>query len=718
MNEISDRLYELLPAMHRRLDADEGHPLRALLQVIEEQSTILEADIEQTYENWFIETAESWIVPYLAELVGYDPVHAASEVGDPATPQGEALNRVLTPRRDVANTIRNRRRKGTLALLEDLALDVAGWRARAVEHFRLLVKAQSLDYLHLDRARTVDLRDGDALELLGSPFERLAHTVDVRRPSGPTPTGRFNLPNVALFVWRLKTYPVTSTSAYCLEEAGPHNFAFSILGNDAPLFARGEPEAEVAIADEANLPVRIRRHALEQDVAGAGGRLYGTDGSISVAIGEDRDAVPPERIVVADLTGWTYAARRGTVALDPELGRLSFPPHEAPDEGVWVSYRYGFADDIGGGEYMRTVSQALGATVYPVGGSGEDGDSVEPLATIGEALARWRDEQPLDAVIECRESGYYVDPIDIELQADQSLQLRAAPGVRPVIRLLDRQPGRADSLRVRGESGSRFMLDGLLVTGRPIRAEGELASLRIRHSTLVPGWSLQPNCDPRRPAEPSIELIETGACLLIEHSIVGSIQVSRDAVAAEPSRIEISDSVVDATSEEREAIGGVGWPLAHATLAIARSTVIGQVQAHAVELAENSILLGSACIARSQVGCIRFSYVTPGSRTPRRHRCQPDLVVAAVTGEGLVQDRLRRREARRVRPLFSSLRYGTPDYCRLMVDCADEVRHGADDRSEMGVFHDLFEAQRRTNLEVRLHEHVPAAADVGIHLVS
>jgi hypothetical protein len=36
----------------------------------------------------------------------------------------------------------------------------------------------------------------------------------------------------------------------------------------------------------------------------------------------------------------------------------------------------------------------------------------------------------------------------------------------------------------------------------------------------------------------------------------------------------------------------------------------------------------------------------------------------------------------------------------------------------MGVFHDLFEPQRRTNLEVRLHEHVPAAADVGIHLVS
>jgi hypothetical protein len=724
MNEIGDRLYELLPAVHRRLDKAQGYPLRALLAVIEEQVDFLEADIDQSYENWFIETAESWVVPYLAELIGYDPVHAAGEVGDPATPGGEARNRVLTPRRDVANTIRNRRRKGTLALLEDLAFDVAGWPARAVEHFRLLVETQSLDYLHLDRARTIDLRDGDALELLGSPFERLPHTVDARRPAGCTPVGRFNLPNVGLFVWRLKTYPVTSTSAYSLEEAGAHNFTFSILGNDAPLFARPEPEADVGIADEANLPVRIRRRMLERDLAAEEPRLYGPEGSIVVALGAERSVVPAEQLVVADLSDWAYVARRGTVVIDPELGRLSFPPHDAPDEGVWVDYRYGFADDIGGGEYVRTVSQPRGAAVYPVGGpdpvgraDGGDG-AVETFATLGEALSRWREDQPLHAVIELRESGYYVDPIELDLRADQSLQIRAAVGVRPVIRMLDRQPGRADSLRVRGEKASRFTLDGVVLKGRPIRAHGDLASLTIRHSTLVPGWDLRSNCDPRRPAEPSIELIETGACVVVDHSIVGSIQVSRDAVQADPSRLEITDSIVDATSAEREAIGGVGWPSAHVVLDVARSTVVGEVQVHAIDVAENTIFLGSMCVARSQIGCIRFSYVQPGSRTPRRHRCQPDLVVAAVPGDDAVADRLRHRERRRVRPQFASLRYGTPDYARLAVGCAEEIRRGADDRSEMGVFHDLFEPQRRINLEVRLDEHVPAAADVGIHLAS
>ena len=716
MNEGRDRLNELLPAVHRKRDAEEGYPLRALLQVIEGQGDVLEANIEQLYENWFIETAETWMVPYIGDLVGYRPVHEAGEPGDPATEGGLALNRVLIPRRDVANTIGHRRRKGTLALLEDLAFEVAGWRARAVEFFKLLVETQALNYLHLDRGRTVDLRDGDALELLGSPFERLAHTVDVRRPSSRygsprSEAGRFNLPSVGVFVWRLRTYSVTGTSAYCLEEAGSHNFTFSILGNDSPLFTRAEAETEPGIADESNLPVRIRRRALEADLPAESARLYGHDRSLLLRVGEERLPVSPESLMVADLSDWQYVARPGTVAVDPELGRLSFPPGEGPKDGIWVYYRYGMSGDLGGGEYQRTVSQPACATIYAVGAN-------EALVTIGDALALWREQQPLHAVVEIRDSAFYVDPIEVDLQRDQTLQLRAAPGARPVIRLLDRQPGRPDSLRVRGEAGSRFTLDGLMITGRPVRAEGGLATLRIRHSTLVPGWNLHSSCEPHRPAEPSVELVETCACLVIENSIVGSIQVSRDEVTSDPSRIEIRDSVVDATAEDLEALGGVGWPLAHATLTIARTTVIGHVQVHSIELAENSIFLGEVCVGRSQFGCVRFCYMAPGSRTPQRYRCQPDLVVAAVPGTDPDADRLREREALSVRPHFDTLLYGTPQYCRLSLWRADEIRRGADDRSEMGVFHDLFEPQRRANLEARLTEHVPAAADAGIFFAS
>jgi hypothetical protein len=73
-------------------------------------------------------------------------------------------------------------------------------------------------------------------------------------------------------------------------------------------------------------------------------------------------------------------------------------------------------------------------------------------------------------------------------------------------------------------------------------------------------------------------------------------------------------------------------------------------------------------------------------------------------------------ERDRVRPAFNSLRYGTPTYCQLSQTCAEEIVRGADDESEMGVFHDLYQPQRCANLRARLEEFTPAGADVGIVL--
>ena len=59
-----------------------------------------------------------------------------------------------------------------------------------------------------------------------------------------------------------------------------------------------------------------------------------------------------------------------------------------------------------------------------------------------------------------------------------------------------------------------------------------------------------------------------------------------------------------------------------------------------------------------------------------------------------------------------------PTYCQLAATCAEEITRGADDESEMGVFHDLFQAQREANLRVRLDEYIPAGSDVSIILAS
>lgn len=118
-------------------------------------------------------------------------------------------------------------------------------------------------------------------------------------------------------------------------------------------------------------------------------------------------------------------------------------------------------------------------------------------------------------------------------------------------------------------------------------------------------------------------------------------------------------------------------------------------------------------VVRSQLGCMRFCYVPPDSRTPRRFNCQPDGVTA-----GIVKESDKALEQTRVRPRLASVRYGTPTYCQLSNSCAREIKSGADDESEMGVFHDLFEPQREANLRTRLDEFTPAGTNAGIILAN
>src|SRR5512143_533695 len=201
-----DRLYQLLPAIDRQRDKEQGEPLRALLRVIAEQVNIVEDDIAQLYDNWFIETCQDWVVPYIGDLLGWTLVADAGLPG--SSPGDQARNRTLVPRREIANLIRYRRRKGTLSLIEELAQSVAGWPARAVESGRRVVEAQSLNHLHLDRGRSLDLHNGGALDRLGSPFDCATRVVDVRRPQSTHSTGLCNLPSVGLYIWRLRSHPL------------------------------------------------------------------------------------------------------------------------------------------------------------------------------------------------------------------------------------------------------------------------------------------------------------------------------------------------------------------------------------------------------------------------------------------------------------------------------------------------------------------------------
>jgi hypothetical protein len=720
MSDQNDRLYKLLPAYYRLRDAGQSFPLQALLRVIAEQANLVERDIAQLYENWFIETCQDWVVPYIGDLIGYTMVHEAGEPSTTQTTRAEARDRILIARREVANTIRYRRRKGTLRLLEELAAAVAGWPARAVEFYRLLGVTQNIDHLHLDRGRIVDLRDGDALDLVSGPFDRLAHTVDIRSGDPPRSTNAGNIPCMGLFVWRLRAYSVTRTPAYRYEEESPNCYLFSPLGIDTQLYAHASPASPSLgyTSTELNFPTPIRRRSFARrkptgtDGETSAGVLayYGDGKSIEIWVGSPPEPVSPDRIVAADLTDWTYRPLPDQVAVDPELGRIVFPPGEAHRQNVLVSYYYGFSTELGGGEHDRPIKQPADSRLYFVGGG-------ETFSRVNDALKQWGRDQPSNAVIEITDSGVYDEQINISLHAGQSLQLRAANRKRPVIRLLGWENSLPDNLSVSGEPGTWFTLDGLLITGRGVQIEGNVSGVTIRYSTLVPGWGLHHDCAPKKPAEPSLMLVNSPDCVTIEHSIIGSIRVDRDEVKTDPVRIRIRDSILDATGESRVALGAPESLCAHAVLTAVRSTVFGQTQVHSIELAENSIFMGLIRACRRQRGCMRFCYAPPGSRTPRRFECQPDLVDKAVADlfkQGEEKDTMQASERLRVEPEFNSTRYGTPTYCQLADTCAPEITRGADDESEVGVFHDLYQPQRSANLRARLDDYTPAGMKAGI----
>ena len=58
------------------------------------------------WDDLFVETCAEWVVPYIGDLVANTPIYEVPGVGR---------------RADVADTIHWRRRKGTLAMLGDLA---------------------------------------------------------------------------------------------------------------------------------------------------------------------------------------------------------------------------------------------------------------------------------------------------------------------------------------------------------------------------------------------------------------------------------------------------------------------------------------------------------------------------------------------------------------------------------------------------------------------
>ncbi len=635
----ADRIYGMLPAIYRIRDAEQGHPLRGLIEVIAREAGVVEASVAQMYEDLFIETCADWVVPYIGDLIGLRPLPGAGSV----------------TRSEVANTIAYRRGKGTAAVLEQVAHDVGGCPAVVVEYFRRLAVTQYMNHLRPECPATADLRDEKALARVGTPFDVLPRTAEVRRIAGRR--GRYNIPNIGLFLWPVGAYRVTGGMPKRVKEGC---YSFDPLGMDTPLFNQPRPEREIVhLAGPLNVPEPLGCAALQEElVMVRAGRpplvgYFTNDPVFGVFRNGDPLSIAECRVGELPDPDWPWPADAGagvTFVVDPVRGRLRFAPGAlGPQDRIRANYFYGFGADIGSGEYARPGLDQSTITV-------EEGDGLQ--SAVNHAGAG-------DVVIEIAHSRTISGNLVISPLHDQRLAIQARDGCRPVL---------TGIVTVVAADDAQVTLDGLTVR-RGVSVSGVAPmALAIRRCTLPP-------------ASADVEWLGDGT-LVVDKTISGPVRTARAV------QLEVTDSIVDAQSDTRYALNAPG------RVRVARTTVVGRVRAGEMSLAEDSLFTGHVACERRQQGCLRFCSLPATSLVPRAYRCYHWHKDDPATPE----------------PAFCSLDYGRPVYGLLSTWCTPPVRLGASDGAEMGAIRGW--PLREANLRTRLDEYLRAGLEAGIFRVT
>jgi hypothetical protein len=721
-----DLLYNLLPSLYRQLDQRQGQPLRALMAVLESEFHLLEEDMAAMYDNWFIETCDLWVVPYIADLLGVRNL--------------QDLHHIPRQRRLVANSIAYRRRKGTLAVLEQVIRDATGWYARCFEYATLVASTQHIAHLRPDAGRTVDVRQLSG-ETDGQP-DAPARTLQV----GSDERGRYNCNCIGLDVYRLRSFPVRRSFALPIP-GHPGCFTFDPFGREMPLFNHPQPVEHISQRTRpANLPFSIRRndlaadlheyrllygHLLKQDQP-AESSYYGQDRSLYIELPGGNPAVKPANVISMDLRQWPAVqslSNRMVVVVDVELGRLAFLNLDdlpelsgggSKDEAIntinmknlvkdWaerviVSYNYSFSAEVGGGAYLRKIQlpfpeKALLEIIVAKGTSMPTANSLltQPLCvpTLREALDLWAEQGHTCAVIRILDNGVYENQLEIKLPPGKCLSIVANSGVRPILGASE-EPLLLSLVEAANSAGSaqaerQLYLNGLFLngglqigsTGQKI-APGRLV-LKIEHCTLAryKGGKLTLAPLLAKRAVPGLDLT-------IEHSLLGPLFIPA-AKEAGVEKLSVQGSIVDNGAGYAIAANRTGRSPSPA-LDLKRVTIFGKVHARKV-VASDVIFTGPLNAPAPETKYqIRHCFVPPESTTPDRE-AHPSISTGIA------------------HPHFTSTAYGDPAYAQLSPDCPSQILKGAADGSEMGVFHDLYQAQAGENLRLVLAEYLP----LGLH---
>ncbi|MEA2465268.1 MAG: hypothetical protein QOJ98_3015 [Acidobacteriota bacterium] len=517
--------YSLLPSLYRMRDEERRGALRALLEILQEQADHIRLNIDDLYDDFFIETCAEWVVPYIGDVVANNPLYEVTS----------------TRRADVARTLQYRHGKGTQRVLEQLARDVTGWSAHVVPFFELLEWTHNLNHLRLtpakpnprsiprlgpqafERVGSVEIRNHEVLDRFDGPFDTIAHTVDVRPPQQAS--GWHNVHNTGFFLWRLFAYRLPLIQARPLTNAAnEHRFHLSPAGNPIALFHAPADVREQTLTREADVEAPIRPAAFFTNL----GAYYGA--GTSLFLNKDGIAIPAAAICTMDLSNWARP-EAGRVAVDVQRGRITFASGEEPAQGVAATYTYGFSGNLGGGPYDRLATIVDEAVHIHVPGD---------EATLADAVAEALSTNPARAVITIDDSRTYDESLTVPI-GQTALTIQAKSTQRPAIH--------GDITVTGGNGRNGLTLNGLLLSGG-LRLEGVLNQLRIVHSTLIPGRRLDESGAPAESHLPSIFVAPSNSelAISIERSITGAIVAPSEMLG-----ITAKESIIDSASRDGEA---------------------------------------------------------------------------------------------------------------------------------------------------------------------
>lgn len=521
----ADKLWRLLPSVYRSEDAvtlDGRGPLRELVERLAAQIAVVRRSIDRLWEDQSIESCDDWVIPYIADLLATNLVSGMDARGQ---------------RLDVAKTIYYRRRKGTVAILEEIAGDVTGWEAHVVEFFRRMSRSrhgldpeiglpvepnfpdrlQKAQGLVGANTRTgaggwADLRNRYGASRAHTAFDEFAHVADLRRGRGRF--GWHNIPRLGVFLWRLESFGVDQATPVAVQGCADW-YTFDPTGRDIPLFAAALRKETARYGDQWTAPEEWQLPAAIDNPLWDAFRdlLYPADPDQERSLG-----------VFTRTAGGYNLIGLGDVRVDPERGRFHVenPPVTLP---VFGAYHYGFSAPMGAGPYDRRLRGATVASPAPVttiAGGGVLSAFAAGTVIVGDSLTYT--------------SAPAVSNID-------QAAVTAKNEKRPVLRM---GPGSAWTLT--GKPGAELSLSGLLISGGDVVLKGDFDSVTLDAMTVDPGSTgsgalFQKAADGRELVPSVIQVEGRVRKLTITRSITGPVRTRSGGTI---DSLEISDSIVQA----------------------------------------------------------------------------------------------------------------------------------------------------------------------------